>query len=155
MIIGDSSALIALAVLDRLEVLDKLFKNVYVPKAVFDEVTKSNKAYSNKLKNYLKDKIVLVKDMKISKVGLGVGELEAITLYKELNANLLLIDDKRAKKFAKLNEVNTIGSIGVLILAKEENLIKDLKSELLKLQESNIFLSQNFINLILKEVNEA
>ena len=50
MIIGDSSALIALAVIDKLDLLEKLFDELYVPKAVFDEVTKIEKPQSDKLK---------------------------------------------------------------------------------------------------------
>ncbi|SFV60743.1 hypothetical protein MNB_SV-6-1886 [hydrothermal vent metagenome] len=36
-----------------------------------------------------------------------MGELEAITLYKELDADVLLIDDNRAKKYAVLNDVKS------------------------------------------------
>ena len=39
MIIGDSSALIALAVVDQLGLLEKLYDNLLVPQAVYDEVT--------------------------------------------------------------------------------------------------------------------
>jgi predicted nucleic acid-binding protein len=39
MIIGDSSALIALAIIDKLELLENLYKNLYIPQAVYDEVT--------------------------------------------------------------------------------------------------------------------
>jgi len=40
MIIGDSSALIALSLIDKLELLEKLYGNLYIPQAVYDEVTK-------------------------------------------------------------------------------------------------------------------
>jgi predicted nucleic acid-binding protein len=39
MIIGDSSALIALAVVDKLELLESLYVTLYVPQAVYSEVT--------------------------------------------------------------------------------------------------------------------
>jgi len=60
MIIGDSSALVALSIMDRLDLLESIFGKVYVPQAVYDEVTISYKPQSLKLKNYLKDKIVTV-----------------------------------------------------------------------------------------------
>jgi len=41
MIVGDSSALIALAIIDKLELLEKLYKNLYIPQAVYDEVKDS------------------------------------------------------------------------------------------------------------------
>ena len=99
MIIGDSSALVALSVMDRLDLLESIFGKVYVPQAVYDEVTISYKPQSLKLKNFLKDKIVTV-DLAITQMGLGQGELEAIALYKQLDSDFLLIDDRRAKKFA-------------------------------------------------------
>jgi hypothetical protein len=38
------------------------------------------------------------------------GESEAITLYKELNANFLLIDDRKARLIAESMKVNCIGT---------------------------------------------
>jgi len=154
MIIGDSSALIALSVMDRLDILEKLFNKVYVPKAVYNEVTKSNKAESKKLKLFLKDKVIEVKSH-IVKIGLGKGELESIVLYQELNAKFLLIDDKRAKKFAQLNSINTIGSLGVILLAKENGLINSVKKDLEKLKDKNLYISKELINKVIKLAKES
>jgi len=126
MIIGDSSALISLAIMDRLYLLEEIFDEIYVPQAVYDEVCITNKTQSLKLQQFLSNKIIKV-ELNINKIGLGQGELEAITLYQNIKSDFLLIDDKRVKSFAKLNGINVIGSLGVLILAKEKNLIKSLK----------------------------
>jgi len=154
MIIGDSSALIALSAMDRLDILEKLFNKVYVPKAVYEEVTKSNKAESKKLKLFLKDKVIEVKSH-IVKIGLGKGELESIVLYQELNAKFLLIDDKRAKKFAQLNSINTIGSLGIILLAKESGLIDSVKKDLEKLKDKNLYISKELINKVIKLAKES
>jgi len=153
MIIGDSSALVALSIMDRLDLLESIFGKVYVPQAVYDEVTISYKPQSLKLKNYLKDKIVTV-DLNIVQMGLGQGELEAIALYKHLNSDFLLIDDRRAKKFAQLNSVNVIGSLGVMILAKEKGLIAFIRNDVEKLISSDVFISENLINRVLASVGE-
>ena len=100
MIIGDSSALIALSVVNKLELLEALYENLFVPQAVYDEVTQVGRPQSDKLKIFLQNRVKVV-DLNLSKLGLGLGELEAITLYKELNADVLLIDDNRAKKSSK------------------------------------------------------
>jgi len=153
MIIGDSSALVALSIMDRLDLLESIFGKVYVPQAVYDEVTISHKPQSLKLKNYLKDKIATV-DLNITQMGLGQGELEAIALYKHLNSDFLLIDDRRAKKFAQLNSVNVIGSLGVMILAKEKGLIAFIRDDVEKLISSDVFISENLINRVLASVGE-
>lgn len=138
MIIGDSSALVALSIMGRLDLLEIVFDKIYVPQAVYDEIAVSSKPEGAKLKKFLKDKIVNT-ELGISKIGLGLGELEAISLYKTMNAKFLLIDDKRAKKFAELNEVNVIGSIGVVLLAKELGKVQSIRTDLEKLLKSNIF----------------
>lgn len=153
MIIGDSSALVALATMDRLDLLEKIFGKLYVPQAVYDEVSISYKAQSIKLKEFLANKVEVV-NLDISKMGLGQGELEAIALYKHKRADFLLIDDRRAKNFAKLNGVNVIGSLGVIILAKDKGLIEFIRDDLEKLLNSNLFISQNLIEKVLLEVGE-
>ncbi len=154
MIIGDSSALIALATIDRLDLLEKLFNEIYVPKAVFEEVTTSQKAQAKKLETFLKDKVISIKGDTFN-IGLGEGELEAMRLYKEMKADFLLIDDLRAKKFARLNNINTIGTLGVMIFAKEKGYIDSIKKDLKKLEQSSIFISSALIAKILKEVGES
>ena len=153
MIIGDSSALVALSIMNRLELLEIVFGEIYIPQAVYNEVTISSKPQSRKLKAFLKDKIVSV-DIKITQMGLGRGELEAIALYKDKNADFLLIDDRRAKSFAKLNEVNVIGSLGVMILAKELGKVKSIREDLEKLLDSDIFISRSLIERVLSSVGE-
>ena len=153
MIIGDSSALIALATIDKLDLLEKLFNKVYVPEAVFNEVSSNNKPQSLKLKNFLQDKVIKI-ESNILNVGLGQGELEAMALYKQINADFLLIDDLRAKKFAKLNNIYTIGSLGVMILAKEKGYVDSIRDDLKKLKLSSVFISSKLIDKVLKEVRE-
>ena len=153
MIIGDSSALVSLATMDRLDLLEKIFGKIYVPQAVYDEVTISYKPQSVKLKEFLLDKVVSV-ELDISKMGLGQGELEAIALYKNMKSDFLLIDDRRAKKFAQLNGVNVIGSLGVIILAKESKLVESIRDDLEKLVNSSLFISQDLIDRVLMSVGE-
>ena len=153
MIIGDSSALVALSIMDRLDLLESVFEKIYVPQAVYDEVAVSDKPHSAKLKVFLVGKVVDV-ELNISKIGLGYGELEAISLYKNMDADFLLVDDKRAKSFAKLNGINVIGSLGVMVLAKELGKVKSIKDDLKKLLKSNVFVSKNLIERVLISVGE-
>ena len=153
MIIGDSSALVALSIMNRLDLLETVFGTIHVPQAVYDEVTISSKPQSKKLKTFLEDKIISV-EVNISQMGLGRGELEAIALYKNMDANFLLIDDRRAKSFAKLNDVNVIGSLGVMILAKELGKVESIREDLEKLLDSDVFISESLIRRVLISVEE-
>ena len=153
-LIADSSALIALSIVDKLEVLEKLFGQVFVPQAVYEEVYIKHKEESNKLHNYCKDRIIKISSQINFNVTLGKGESEAIILYKEQNADFLLCDDKKAKKFAQSFGINVIGSLGILLKAKNENLIEKIRSLIEVLKNSRIFIDEKTYKLILKMADE-
>jgi predicted nucleic acid-binding protein len=56
-------------------------------------------------------------------LNLGPGELEAITLALELRADVILIDDRRARHVAADLKLNVIGTLAVLVEAKQKGLI--------------------------------
>ena len=101
-LIADSSALVALSIVNKLDILEKLFGDVYVPRAVYIEVTKENKAESYKLKNYCEDRVLDIQASANFNITLGKGESEAIVLYSEQNADFLLCDDKRLRNLLKV-----------------------------------------------------
>ena len=154
-LIADSSALIALAVIDKLDVLEALFGEVYVPRAVYNEVSHQSKGESEKLAYYCKDKVLDITSNVNLNITLGIGESEAIILYKEKNADFLLCDDKKAKKFALNFGVNVIGSLGILLKAKEAKLILELASLIEKLKVSQIFIDDKTCELVLKMAEEG
>ncbi|MBW2738430.1 MAG: DUF3368 domain-containing protein [Deltaproteobacteria bacterium] len=78
-----------------------------------------------------------------------------MTLYKKLQADFLLIDDKRARKVARLNNIEIIGSQGVLLFAKQKGLIKKIKPFLDKLRTSDIHINQRLIKKTLLLANET
>ncbi|MEQ1667452.1 MAG: hypothetical protein ABL868_03260 [Sulfuriferula sp.] len=127
-LIADASALIALATCDSLYLLDALFGEVLVPEVVFFEVTTADKPQSVKLRHYLQNKIRTV-DMQYYvylDAFADAGETQAMLLYKEMAADYLLIDDKRGRKVAKINQIKIVGSLGVLLQAKRSGLIPNV-----------------------------
>lgn len=154
-LIADSSALIALAVVDKLHILESLFGEVYVPRAVYDEVSQQSKGESEKLAHYCENKVIDITSEVNLNITLGSGESEAIILYKEKSADFLLCDDKKAKKFAQKFGVNVIGSLGILLKAKEKNLIIEISPLIEKLRLSQIFIDDKTFALVLNMANEA
>lgn len=155
-VIADSSALIALSICESLPILDALFGKVLVPQAVYDEVCIAGKAESQILSAYLQDKISNIgNDRAIEKShGLGKGELAAMSLYKQLSADLLLIDDAAARKVAYINNLEVMGSLGVLLLAKQNGLIPLVRPFVDRLRSSDIFISENLLQKLLVIANE-
>jgi uncharacterized protein len=157
-LIADSSALITLAVCDSLYLLDLLFKEVKVPRSVYREVIRESKKEADKLKDYLLNKIVNLENERsiIIKEGtIEIGELEAMVLYKQLNANRLLVDDRRARKVAELNQIKIIGSLGVLLLSKKEGHITNIKSRIEMIKNSDIYLSEELLQRIMSLAGES
>ena len=154
-LIADSSALIALAVVDKLEVLEELFGEVYVPRAVYNEVSQKSKGESEKLAMYCQDKVLDITSEVNLNITLGSGESEAIILYKEKHADFLLCDDKKAKKFARNFGVNVIGSLGILLKAKEEKLILEMAPLMESLKVSQVFIDDKTCELVLKMAGEV
>jgi predicted nucleic acid-binding protein len=153
-LIADSSALVALSIVDKLDVLEKLFGEVYVPRAVYDEVSKKNKAESYKLANYCKDKVLDIQSSANFNISLGQGESEAIVLYTEQDADFLLCDDKKAKKFAQSFGLKVIGSLGILLKAKEAELINEIAPLIEILRGSRIFIDDKTYALVLGMAEE-
>lgn len=142
LVVADTSALIALAACRGLPLLEALFHDVRVPPAVHLECTVSGKPEAHTLSEYLKDKVVEVDvgGLVIAAPGLGRGELEAMALYRRISADRLLIDDNRARKVARFNGMRVIGSIGVLLVAKQQGSVRALRPLLEAIQRSGIHL---------------
>jgi len=102
LIIADSSALIALATCEGLEILLRLYDDVKVPQAVYDEVAAPKKPLAEVLAAFLAGRVEKVDTTQwVLAVGdLGQGKIEAMALYRQLSADVLLMDDRRARLIA-------------------------------------------------------
>lgn len=160
-VIADTTPIITLIKLNRLDLLEKLFGSVMIPSAVYDELT-SNPRFANESRivrecNYLKHQSVIDRQsIKFLReiVGLDAGESEAIALSDEHSADLLVIDERKGRKAAQKLGLKIIGTIGILIQAFDSNLIS--KSEIIscveKLRESDIRIGENLIEIVLEHV---
>ncbi|MGR3179958.1 MAG: DUF3368 domain-containing protein [Candidatus Anammoxibacter sp.] len=155
-IIADTSSLIALALCESLDILNKLFEEVKVSNTVFDEACMPGKPKADILEKFLKGKVVDVDqdELVIGGKFLDIGELSSILLYQHLKADYLLIDEQIGRRIAKLNHVKVIGSLGVLIEAKNKRIISTIKPQIEILKLSKIYFSQDLLNHALKLTNE-
>ncbi|MEO6287129.1 MAG: hypothetical protein ABIN80_08845 [Dyadobacter sp.] len=101
-VVSDTSVISGLFQSERLYILQKLYKKVVIPEEVYIELTKLDQ----QLLSALKSEWIEVKNVKKTalltelSVLLDPGEAEAISLAKELNADLLLIDEKKGRLIA-------------------------------------------------------
>jgi hypothetical protein len=156
LIVADTSALVALAACRSLHLLDTLFQEVWVPAAVHRECIVSGKPEAEVLAEYLNGKVVDVDLTRfvIAATGLGQGELEAMALYRQLSAGGLLMDDQRARKVARFNGMQVIGSVGVLLAARQHGHIQALRPLLEAIRRAGIHLSDSLLAEALRLAGE-
>ena len=155
-LVADCSALIALASCNGLHLLDALFGTVIVPEAVYRESIVSDKPEAQRLKEFLKDKVRKIdSNSAVLLDGFSdLGETEAMVLYKQCSADKLLIDDKRGRRVARINHISTIGSLGVLLAAKQAGLIDRVSPSLAQLVASDMFISADLIATVMDLAGE-
>ena len=156
-LVADCSALVALSVCGSLNLLEQLFASVVVPETVYLEATQPDKKQAQALKTFLQGKVwqVNLETYVFLDAYADAGETEAMLLYKQLAADKLLIDDKRGRKVAKINQISTIGSLGVLLVAKEKGLIVEVAPLLQQIEQSDIYLSPDLIATVLELAGES
>jgi len=137
--------------------LEALFGNVLVPEALFSEVTALDKPQSERLRNYLYGKVRVVDMQRYVYLDAfaDAGETQAMLLYKEVAADYLLIDDKRGRKVAKINQIKTVGSLGVLLQAKRIGLITRIAPLIEQIAASPVFMSESLIQTVLTLASET
>ena len=157
LIVSDTSPIIALAVCGKLDLLDKLFDQVYIPQAVYNELAIPDKPKSREIIEWAKNKVIPAKNRTaISALSLNLdpGESEALSLYWETKADFLLIDEKRGRIIAIRNGIKTIGTIGILLFAKQRRLISLVKPFLDILMNNSFRISDILYNQILERTGE-
>ena len=159
-IVSDTTPLIGLASIGRLDLLQELFGEVYIPLAVFDEAVtfgRENSKAKQLVSNANWIHVVEVKDRLAVNVLLDemdVGEVETIVLASEMNADWVLMDEKKGRR--KLSQINIpkIGTLGILLKAKELGLVSTLKPEIEELQRSGFSISPLLVEEILDAAGE-
>lgn len=158
-VIVNSTPLIVLCNVGKLDLLRKLYKEIYIPQAVFDEVTEKQDSACQLLEESLDwihvEKIRCQTDKKMYKAKLHDGEVEVMILaQEEKRADLVIIDDNAAKKTAKFLGLPVTGTIGVLLKAKYEKYITDITPIIENMQKNGFYISEPLKKIILEQAGE-
>lgn len=154
-VIADTTSLISLLLVDKLDLIEKSLGQYFIPEAVWNELSN----YSNPnfdLRNFhdIKNHVIKIQTKNYLHSIMDLGESEAVTLYNEIGADFLLTDDNKARQIAESIGVNCIGSIGLLIKSKESGLLTELRNIFEIWFKNGRYFSKYFLNEILKKYNE-
>lgn len=154
-VIADTGAVISLIHIGKLDLIEKIFKKYYISKAVWIELNNYDnpKFDRSKLLN-LENRVREINSKNYLLTLMDYGEAESSILYEELNADYLLIDDNKARKIAESFNINCIGTLGLLLKARERNLITKLKPVFEELLKVGRYFSINLLNNILIQIEE-
>lgn len=156
-VVSNTTPIISMLKLSRLELLRELYKRVFIPTAVFHEIE------LGKAKRYYQDvskidwiEIQDIRDKHAVKyfLDLDAGEAESIVLASEIGADLIILDEKLGRFHAKHADLKVTGTIGVLLRAKHAGLIRHIKPLLIDLTEKDVWISDKLISEVLERAGE-
>lgn len=155
-VIVNSTPVIALANIGRLDLLRQMYGNITIPQAVFDEII-SPSVQKQVRQNHDWIHVERIKDTsqkQMYRAKLHAGEVEVMILAQEQSADLVILDDNAAKKTAKYLGLRMIGTLGILVLAKKKGFIKEVSPMLDALKRDGFFVSDDLCDLVLKQASE-
>ena len=161
-VISDTTPLISLLKIGRLELLEKMYKSVVIPQAVYDELT-VNKQFPNEAEQIRACPFLQVRTISNSsrvcelqgRTGLDLGESEAIVLAENMNAKLLLMDEIRGRAVAKAQGLSVIGVVGILSTAYQLHFLTadEVRECVQKLRENRRHIGEALLNSLLSQLN--
>lgn len=151
--VADSSPLIILAKLNCFDLLNRLFPRLYISQEVHNEVVVAGAGLpgaSEVSKSEWIEVEALANPADLAAIqrqhGLGPGEVSTILLAKQLSANPVLLDDHRARKLAKEQGLEFVGSIGLLETFYTRGYLTNLRSVFRQLLKHNVYIDQRLLD---------
>lgn len=152
LIISNASPIIGLAKIEQLHILKMLWSEVVIPEAVYKEVVIKGRGKhgTNITEEACKEwiHVVSVKNKpEVEALGavLDEGEAEVVTLGQELKADLVLLDNREPRIFARTVNLKVIGTIGVIRLAWQKGLLKDPIKEMNNLRANGFWITDQLM----------
>lgn len=160
LVVADASPLIFLGRLGLLDLLPSLYGRVLVPEAVFREATRGGENLPGSTAIRVADWIEVVPgesdpDLRQAlEEQLDKGEAAAIALAQSVEADLLLIDERQGRRLARRMGLSVKGTLGVLVSARRDGLLSELKPILERLLHEGAWITEHLVRSALESVGE-
>ena len=162
-VVSDTTPLISLLKINRLDLLKKLFGDVLIPQAVFDELT-DDERFRLEADQIREKKFIVVKPVNNPEstnilkraTGLDQGESEAIVLTDELKADLLLMDEAKGRNISAQMGLRIMGTIGIFMAAYEEDELSsdEVRECIAGLQHAGRHIGQRHYQMLLSRLKD-
>jgi predicted nucleic acid-binding protein len=161
-VVSNTSPILNLAIIGRLNFLRHQFQEVLIPPAVLSEL-KPNSAFPGApdVRQALEAgwiNVSKLQDDRLSRVlalELDLGEAEAIAFALELGVAQILLDERDGRARAKALKLQPIGVIGVLLRAKRDGNLDSVESAMQALRrDAGFFISDDLLAIALRDAGE-
>jgi predicted nucleic acid-binding protein len=147
-VIGDTSCFIVLEKINELSLLNKIYREVITTPEIATEFNKPLPDWISIIET--KNKLV----QRELEAKIDVGEASAIALGLEIPNCSIILDDLKARKIAASLKLDFTGTLGVIVKAKQLNLIDSVKPIIRKLREAGLRFSEEIEKDILNQAKE-
>ncbi len=146
----NSGPLVALSLAERLDLLPTLFRELWIPTVVYEEVTVAGLGRPGadaitdvRWAHYVRP--VPAPDPLLT-AELDLGEATVISLARMHSPCMVIIDEKRGRRVAQhVYGLPVKGTAGLLVEAKRRGLLVDLRATLMALKQAGYYLSDAVI----------
>lgn len=156
-VVSDTTPLHYLILVGREFILEKLYGKVFIPPAVLQELNHASapvqiSKWTANLPAWL---IVAVPDLiPVRYNGLDLGERQALALASEIHADLVLLDDKLARRVALRESMKVKGTLGIVADAAKANLL-EFNATVEELKRTSMHLDQGIVDEVIREYNRV
>lgn len=127
-----------------LDILKELYGKIFITNEVSEEFGKS-------IPDWIEVKTLSdLKYFNLMKNFVDPGEASTIALSVEMDDNKIILDDLKARKLAQKLNIEITGIIGVLIKARQKDIVKSSSSVMNKLKDEGFRISKELENELLK-----
>jgi len=158
-VVSDSTVLIGLAKIGELDLLRQLFSSIIIPGEIRKEISPKGKPKPGS-REIREAKWILEKTVKdrtevnFLLASLDKGEAEVLVLAKQLKADLILVDEEKARKVAAIAGFDIMGILGILLLAKKTGLLEEIKPYIDELKKKKFRLGDRVVHEALSAAGE-
>ena len=157
-VVSNTTPILSLIKIDKLNLLHDLYGRITVPEAVYREVMAGyDKEYLIDLRDFdwITVEAISSAAARLAFPYLDDGEAEAIVLALDHPTDWVIIDEKSGRKTAEQLNLHLIGTVGVLVAAKERGLITAIAPYLAELKERQSWMSKSLLQTVLEQAGEA
>jgi len=158
-IVCNTGPIISLAIIDNLDILRRIFHEVIVPEAVHNELLQGGPDFagvaSYQQSSWIKVQTPSTPVEPLLQTVLDKGEASVIQLARECDADLVLIDERKARKVAReIYGMRVVGSARLLVEAKQLGLINNVKDAITGMRNGGYWIQNDIIDFALRKAGE-